>query len=67
MIFIQLAFLAVILFIVYKIISRVTKPMEFVSQEQFVEFTPVLNTLPKRAMKNSHWFIHTFMRSRRKG
>ena len=27
---------------------------------------PVLRTLPKRAVKDSHWYIKTFLRSRRK-
>lgn len=39
----------------------------FHNQEQFVATDPIVQTLPNRKTKNSHWFIHTFMRSRRKG
>lgn len=35
--------------------------------EQFIRVEPVLTDLPKSAVKNSHWFTHTFMRPRRKG
>ena len=27
---------------------------------------PVIRTLPKRAVKDNHWYIKTFLRSRRK-
>lgn len=66
MILIQLMILAVILMIIYKI-SRSTTPVVFINQEHFIETKPIMIDLPRRAVKNSHWFTHTFMRSRRKG
>ncbi|MEK3973714.1 hypothetical protein [Psychrobacillus sp. FSL K6-1267] len=35
--------------------------------EEFVTVEPVLSDLPKTAVKNTHWFTHTFMRPRKKG
>lgn len=35
--------------------------------EQFVSIEPVLSDLPKSAVRNTHWFTHTFMRPRKKG
>ena len=66
MIYIQFVILAMILMVIYKI-SKSTTNVAFVNQEQFFDTKPILTELPKQAIKNSHWFTHTFMRSRRKG
>lgn len=46
---------------------RASSPIAFIEQEQFINVEPVLHNLPRNAIKNSHWFTHTFMRPRRKG
>lgn len=43
------------------------KPQKAYLTEQFVTVEPVLSDLPKTAIKNTHWYTHTFMRPRRKG
>lgn len=48
-------------------ISKSKTPVTPFEQEHFFKADPLLNDLPKRAMKNSHWFEHTFMRTRKKG
>lgn len=39
----------------------------FQNQEQFVSAETVVHVIPKQQVRNSHWFTHTFMRTRRKG
>lgn len=44
--------------------DEITTPLEHGS---IIAETPVLNDLPKKPAKNSHWYKHTFERPRKKG
>ncbi|WGT40137.1 hypothetical protein QH639_04970 [Lysinibacillus sp. 1 U-2021] len=41
-------------------------PSVVFNQEMFTEPEPVIADMPKRAVADSHWFVKTFMRPRRK-
>lgn len=55
------------LLVLFCLIVKKKTPKAYLNNpEQFVTVEPVLNHLPKSAIKNSHWITHTFMRPRRK-
>ncbi|GGA31787.1 hypothetical protein [Psychrobacillus lasiicapitis] len=47
--------------------KKKAQKVTLINPEQFISSEPILPDLPKRAVRNTHWFTHTFMRPRRKG
>lgn len=66
MILIQLLILALVIMFALKINKPKTTVISF-EHEHLIKDEPIFNSLPKGPIRNSHWFTHTFMRSRRKG
>lgn len=61
-----LIFLALAIHGLIKAGRKTLLPTELINHEMFVERDPVIADVPKREVADSHWYVKTFMRPRRK-
>ena len=66
MFLIQLLILFLIVLFAFKI-NRPKRTVASFETNHFIKDEPTFHYLPKGTVRNSHWFTHTFMRTRRKG
>lgn len=68
---IEISFILVVVLILGLLFNAVNNALkgskpEIINSEHLIDAAPLISDLPKRHIKNSHWFVKTFLRPRRK-